>query len=255
MPPASQHNIVEYLLRLGDDRLILGHRLSEWCGHAPILEEDIALANIALDCLGHAALLLGEAGRMEGKGRDEDTLAYWRELKDFRNCLLVEQPNGDFAFTMVRQYLVDAYNDLMFSRLTASSFIPIREIAEKVHKEVRYHCRHSGEWMLRLGDGTEESHARSQAALDDLWKYTGELFRDGGFEEELASAGIAPRPKEILEAWLERVTGHLGKATLTVPRERQYALYQGRSGRHTEALGHLLTVMQSLPRSYPSATW
>src|SRR5437762_3159364 len=166
----------EYLLRLGDDRLVLGHRLSEWCGHAPILEEDIALANIALDCIGHASALLHLAGEVEGKGRTADDLAYFRDAMDFRNCLLVEQPNGDFAFTIARQFFFDAYSFHLYQALQECRHPELAAIATKAVKEVRYHLRHSTEWTRRLGDGTEESHQRIQNAFEELWPFTDELF-------------------------------------------------------------------------------
>src|SRR5690349_18549299 len=181
----------EYLLRLGDDRLVLGHRLSEWCGHGPILEEDIALGNVALDLLGQASALLKLAGAVEGKGRDDDALAYFREAVEFRNALLVELPRGDFAVTIVRQFLFDAYDLHVTDALSRSAHAELAALAAKAHKEARYHVRHSGEWVVRLGDGTEESHARAQAALDDLWRFTGELFTPDAVDEELAAAGIA----------------------------------------------------------------
>ncbi|HVP37776.1 MAG TPA: 1,2-phenylacetyl-CoA epoxidase subunit PaaC [Candidatus Saccharimonadales bacterium] len=253
--PMAAGSLAEFLLRLADDRLVLGHRLSEWCGHAPIPEEDIAMANLALDCLGHASLLLEEAGRVEGRGRDADQLAYGREVHEFRNCLLVEQPNRDFAATMVRQFLVDVHADLLYGRLEASAFEPLRDIAAKARKEVRYHRRHSGEWLLRLGDGTEESHARTQAAVDGLWKYTGELFQDDELARAAASAGVAPEPGALREEWHAQVAAQAGRATLRLPQERPRLVYSGRAGRHTEALGHLLTVMQSVARAHPGAAW
>ena len=255
MSKATSGQIVEYLLRLGDDRLVLGHRLSEWCAHAPIPEEDIALANIALDSIGHASMLLAEAGRLEGKDRDEDALAFGREVTEYRNCLLVEQPNGDFAHTMVRQYVFDVYSDLLYSRLKASTYLPLSEIAAKAHKEILYHNRHSLQWILRLGDGTDESHARTQQALDDLWKYTPELFRVDELEARLSDSGIAPSMKELRGAWHERVLRTFTRATLGVPPDQAFHLPSGREGAHGEALSHLLAIMQSVPRAYPGARW
>ncbi len=253
--PAPSDQIVEYLLRLGDDRLILGHRLSEWCAHAPIPEEDIALANIALDSIGHASMLLSEAGRLEGKNRDEDALAFGRDVTEFRNCLLVERPNGDFAHTMVRQYLFDVYSDLLYGRLKGSAYGPLSEIATKAHKEITYHHRHSSQWVLRLGDGTAESHARTQTAVDELWRYTGELFREDTLEQSLSRAGVAPLSADLHDDWKKRVTGLLAQATVTIPEEKAFYLQDSRAGRHSEALGHLLTVMQSVPRAHPGARW
>ncbi|MBI5836827.1 MAG: phenylacetate-CoA oxygenase subunit PaaC [Candidatus Eisenbacteria bacterium] len=253
--PAARATIVELLLRLADDRLVLGHRLSEWCGRAPLPEEDIAVANIALDCLGHASMLLEEAGRVEGQGRDADRLAFWREPYEFRNCLLVEQPNGDFAHTMVRQFLVDVHADLLYGGLEASSFPPLAAIAAKAHKEILYHGRHSGAWVLRLGDGTPESRARTQAAVDALWAYTDELFAVDEAAEAAAAAGVAPVPSRLRQEWRMRVEAHLREATLRVPEARPRVPFRGRAGRHTESLGHLLTVMQSVPRAHPGAAW
>ena len=255
MSKRSTEQIVEYLLRLGDDRLVLGHRLSEWCSHAPIPEEDIALANIALDTIGHASMLLSQAGTLEGKGRDEDALAFGREVTEFRNCLLVEQPNGDFAHTMVRQYLFDVYSELLYSRLAGSTYLPLSEIASKALKEILYHHRHSSQWVLRLGDGTEESHSRTQRALDDLWKYAPELFRVDAPEAGLVASGVAPHSGELENEFQERVKRHLTHATVIIPPKEPFHLQGGRNGRHTEDLGHLLAVMQSVPRAYPAARW
>jgi len=247
--------LLELLFRLGDDRLVLGHRLSEWCGHAPILEEDIALSNIALDCLGHAALLLDEAGRVEGLGRDADRFAFHRDGEAFRNCLLVEQPNGDFAVTIVRQFLVDVHSDILYSRLEESAYEPLAAIAAKVVKEVRYHRRHSSQWLLRLGDGTEESRIRAQAAVDELWKYGAELFRDDETGRAAAHARYAPLASDLRGEWEAAVRAGLEEATLRVPDDHPHILMCGREGRHTEALGHMLSVMQSLPRAHPGASW
>jgi ring-1,2-phenylacetyl-CoA epoxidase subunit PaaC len=225
--------LVEYLQRHGDDRLVLGHRLSEWCGHAPILEEDIALANIALDFVGQANLLLGLAGRIEGQGRDADALAYFREAVQFRNLQLAELPKGDFGFTIVRQFLFDAYDVPFLEALQRSAHADLAGIAAKAHKEARYHLRHSAEWMIKLGDGTEESHARVQSALDELWRFTGELFEP---------------------TWRERVDAVVRQATLELPASAP-AMLGGRRGRHTEHLGHLLAEMQIVARSFPGATW
>lgn len=246
--------LFDYLQRLGDDALILGHRLSEWCGHAPILEEDIALANIALDCIGHAALLLKLAGQIEGKGRSEDDLAYFRETVEFRNLKLVEQPKGDFAITIARQFLIDAYRVLLFEELAKSSNTDLAAIAGKVFKEVRYHLRHSSEWILRLGDGTAESHERIQNALNDLWTFSGEMFEDDAVTKALAAAKIAPLNALLKTRWDEIVAKVLKEATLKLP-EPQYMATGGRKGLHTEHLGRLLSEMQILQRSYPGASW
>lgn len=244
----------DYLLRLGDDRLILGHRLSEWCGHGPILEEDIALANMALDLVGQANLLLGLAGTAEGKGRDADALAYFREAIEFRNALMMELPRGDFAFTMVRQFLVSVHAALLMERLQSSSHPDLAGIAAKAFKEARYHARHCADWMLKLGDGTAESHRRTQDALEDVWRYTGELFEVDDVERDLVAQGIAVDAGTLRDPWREQVTRVLETATLTVP-DDGFMQRGGREGRHTEHLGHLLAEMQIVARSFPGATW
>jgi ring-1,2-phenylacetyl-CoA epoxidase subunit PaaC len=239
----------EYLLRLGDDRLVLGHRLSEWCGHGPILEEDIALANIALDLVGQANLLLQRAGELEGAGRDQDALAYFREAVDFRNALICELPKGDFAFTIMRQFFFSVYAALQWEALLDASDTALAGIAAKAQKETRYHVRHAGDWVLRLGDGTDESHRRAQRALDDLMPYTGELFESDDIDRE---AGVDM--SQHRERWASEVSAVLQRATLMVPTV-MFPQSGGRRGRHTEHLGHLLTEMQIVPRSYPGATW
>lgn len=244
----------EYLIRLGDDRLILGHRLSEWCGHGPILEEDIALANIALDLIGEANLLLELAGKEEGKGRTADALAYFREAVEFRNVLMMELPRGDFAFTTARQFLVSVFEVLHLERLQTSKHRDLAGIAAKAFKEMRYHARHSADWMLKLGDGTAESHQRAQAAIDELWRYTGELFESDDLERRLVANGVAVDRESLRAPWREEVTRILASATLTVPMDG-FMQRGGREGRHTEHLGHLLAEMQIVARSYPGAEW
>ncbi len=252
-PPSHDDALFQYLLRLGDDRLVLGHRLSEWCGHGPMLEEDIALANVALDLVGQAAHFLRLAGQVEGKGRDQDALAYFRDAIDYRNLQLVELPNGDYGRTIVRQFLFDAWSVLLLDRLQRAAHAELAGIAAKAHKEARYHVRHSGEWVLRLGDGTEESHGRAQAALDELWPYTGELFATDEVDRVLAGA-ITPDAATLEPAWREVVSDVVRRATLTLPAEG-YMHSGGRQGRHTEHLGHLLDEMQLLARSHPGAKW
>lgn len=251
---ATDAAFFEYLLRLGDDRLVLGHRLSEWCGHGPILEEDIALTNIALDLIGQANLLLQRAGAVEGKGRDQDALAYLRDVIEFRNALIVELPNGDFAFTIVRQFLFSVYAAHQWEALTTSKDADLAGIAAKALKESRYHVRHSADWMLRLGDGTDESHARAQNALNELWRYTGELFATDDVERALAANGLAVDSSSLQAAWQRDVRDVLTRATLPLP-QAGYAQVGGRTGKHTEHLGHMLAEMQILPRSYPGAKW
>ncbi|MDB4906830.1 MAG: phenylacetate-CoA oxygenase, PaaI subunit [Gemmatimonadetes bacterium] len=254
-PPREPANaLFEYLLRLGDDRLVLGHRLSEWCGHGPILEEDIALSNIALDLLGQATIYLKMAGEVEGKGRDEDALAFFREVVDFRNAHLCELPRGDFGFTIVRQFLFDAYDAILLEFLLKSTHEELAAFASKAIKEARYHVRHSGEWVIKLGDGTTESHRRAQAALDALWKYTPELFTCDAIDAELEARGIAPDQALVQAKWNEVVRDVLARATLTVP-EKAVATRGGRQGRHTEHLGLMLAEMQSTARAHPGAKW
>jgi ring-1,2-phenylacetyl-CoA epoxidase subunit PaaC len=249
-----ENPLLEYLLRLGDDRLVLGHRMSEWCGHGPILEEDIALSNIALDLIGQAAALLRLAGEVEGKGRSEDALAYFREAVEFRNALLVELPKGDFGVTIVRQFLFDAHSVLLWDALTGAAVEGLAGIAAKALKEDKYHLRHSSEWVVRLGDGTDESKARSQAALDALWPYVDELFDADEVDQAVAGLGIAVDHAAMRARWDAMVDEVLARATLTRP-TAAFAQRGGRRGRHTEHLGHLLATMQIVARSHPGATW
>jgi ring-1,2-phenylacetyl-CoA epoxidase subunit PaaC len=246
--------LFQFLLRLGDNTLILSHRVSQWCGHAPVLEEDIALANTALDLIGQTQLWLGLAGEVEGKGRSADDLAYLRDAWDFRNVLLVERPNGDFGQTMMRQFLFDAWQLLMLGRLEKSSDARVAAIAEKASKEAAYHLERSSGTVIGLGDGTEESHRRMQAALEDIWPYTGEMFVGDEVDTVLAQAGIAPEAAALKEAWQELVGGVLAEATLVVP-DAGYVQKGGTSGVHTEHLGFVLAEMQFLQRAYPGASW
>ena len=256
-PAPAPDALFEYVLRLGDDRLVLGHRLSEWCGHAPILEEDIALANVSLDLLGQATMLLRLAGEIEGQGRSEDSLAYFREVVDFRNCQLVELPKGDFAFTIARQFLFDVHAVVLLDALSGSAHEELAAIAAKSLKEAKYHVRHSGEWMLKLGDGTEESHRRAQAAVSQLWRFTGELFAADGIDRAMHAAGIAPDLAALEPAWEALVREVMTRATLTIPNDtpRRATVRGGRTGAHTEHLGHMLAEMQIIARSHPGASW
>ncbi len=244
-----------YTLRLGDTSLVLGHRLSEWCGHGPMLEEDIAMSNMALDLIGQARILLAYAGEVEGKGRNEDDLAYRRDAWQFRNVLLAEQPNGDFAATMTRQYFVSVYNHLLYGMLCGSADSTLRAFAEKSVKEVAYHVRHAGQWLLRLGDGTDESHARAQQAVDDLWILTDDLFFTDETEEVLERKKITGPMQPLRERWTEQVHALLRDATLGHPESDNFMRTGGKQGKHTEYLGHLLADMQFLPRAYPDAVW
>jgi ring-1,2-phenylacetyl-CoA epoxidase subunit PaaC len=255
-PAPAPNALFEFLLRLGDDRLVLGHRLSEWCGHGPILEEDIALANVALDLLGQATMFLRLAGEVEGQGRVEDDLAYFREAVEFRNCQLAELPTGDFAFTIARQFLFDVYAVVLLDALSSSGHAEIAAMAAKALKEAKYHVRHSGEWMLKLGDGTEESHRRVQRAVDELWRFTGELFAADAIDRAMQEAGIGPDLTALRERWETLVRDVVDRATLTLPLQTSMSTMRaGRAGAHTEALGHLLAEMQIVARSHPGAAW
>ena len=254
LPAVQGGMIVPYTLRLADNALVLGHRLSEWCGHAPALEEDIALANIALDLIGQARSLYAHAGEVEGKGRDEDKLAYLRDAAEFRNVLLVEQPNGDFAVTIARQLLYSAFMDPFWREMTASHDATLAAVAAKAAKETTYHLRHSAEWLIRFGDGTAESHDRAQEAVDELWPYTGELFEADGLERALIEAGIAVDPQSLKAEWNRTLDMVLEQATLTPPADG-WMQTGGRQGRHSEHLGHVLADLQFLQRAYPGATW
>jgi ring-1,2-phenylacetyl-CoA epoxidase subunit PaaC len=244
----------EYVLRLGDNALILGQRISEWCGHSPFVEEDVAMANTALDHIGRARLLLTHAAELAGTGQTEDDLAYLRTERDFKNFLLCELPIGDFAFTIVRQVLMDTYHFLLFDRLQSSTDVTLAAIAAKVVKESTYHLRHSSEWLIRLGDGTAESHERVRGALHEQWRFTSELFAGDGVDEFAAAAGIGPALPALAAAWRERIGAILREATLDVPPDAPLAA-SGRAGLHTEHMGYLLAEMQSVQRTYPGLTW
>jgi ring-1,2-phenylacetyl-CoA epoxidase subunit PaaC len=246
--------LFQYTLRLADTALILGHRLSEWVGHSPVLEEDLAFGNMGLDLIGQARSLYTYAGSVEGKGRDEDALAYLRDANDYRNLLLVEQPNGDFAATVARQLLYAAFAHPHFEALARCKDETLAAIAAKAAKEMAYHVRHSAEWVIRLGDGTEESHARAQDALADLWPFTGEMFETDQVERALIEAGIAVDPGTLRATWDKTIDEVLSEATLTRPRDG-YMQSGGRSGRHSEHLGFILAELQFVQRAYPGATW
>ncbi|CAB3884192.1 1,2-phenylacetyl-CoA epoxidase subunit PaaC [Achromobacter aegrifaciens] len=250
--------LFEYLLRLGDSSLILSQRLGAWTGHGPILEEDLALTNTALDLLGQARMWLTLAGEVEGAGRDEDALAYLRDAHQFHNALLVERPNGNYADTMARQFLFDVWHYFLLQRLEKSSDERVAGIAAKAIKEVTYHVRRSSDMVVRLGDGTAESHAKMQAAIDDAWRFTGELFADDAVDLDVAARGIGCELSALRQPWLTHVREVLEEATLTVPDEAaasHLAYRGGRQGKHTEELGYVLAEMQFLPRAYPGATW
>lgn len=255
----AEEALFEYVLRLGDNCLILGHRVSEWCGHSPVLEEDIALANTALDLIGQTRLWLGLAGELEGqwrdgRGRSADDLAYLRDAGAFRNLLLVEQPNGDFGQTLARQYLFDAWHLPMLDALQGGADHRVAEIAEKAAKEVAYHLNRSRDLVVRLGDGSDESHARMQRAIDALWHYTGELFLADEVDAAMLAAGIGPDLDAIRRQWDAEVDRTLKQATLRRP-EPGYVQKGGKRGVHSEHLGYLLAEMQFLQRAYPGARW
>ena len=251
----AQQSLATYALRLADDALILGHRLSEWCGKGPTLEEDMALANIGLDLIGQARALYAHAGEVEGRGRGEDQLAYLRDERQYLNLLLAEQPNGDFAFTILRQLAYAAFMVPFWERLEASRDTALAAIAAKSVKEARYHLRHAAEWTIRLGDGTAESRRRMEAALDELWPFTGELFEQDGIEAALATAGIAVDRPALREGWRAMMERVLAEATLACPRDGGWMQGGGRRGLHSEHMGYLLAELQHLPRSHPGAVW
>jgi ring-1,2-phenylacetyl-CoA epoxidase subunit PaaC len=246
--------LFRYVLRLGDLSLVLGQRLGEWVGHAPALEEDLGLANIALDLIGQARLLLSYAGEIEGCGRSEDDIAYLREQGEYLNPVLAEQPNGDFGQTIVRQVLIDAFQLELYERMAASTDERLAAIAAKSVKETRYHLRYSGSWLVRLGDGTENSHALAQSALERLWPYTVELFAEDDLDRAMADCGVAPRLAEVHAAWTVRVDELLAPATLKRPGDRAHS-WHGKRGQHSEHLGYILAEMQYLQRAYPGARW
>ncbi|MRI33617.1 phenylacetate-CoA oxygenase subunit PaaI [Endozoicomonas sp. OPT23] len=247
-------NIITYASRLGDDSMVLGHRVSEWISYGPFLEEDIALGNVALDYIGRARMLYSYAAELMGDGKTEDDLAFMRSEREFQNYLINELPRGDFANTTIRQLLIDAFNLHYLTRLCDSRDQTLAAIAEKGLKETRYHLRRSRHWTLRLGDGTEESHLKMQQALDDLWGFTHELFEQDQLELELAEKGIAVNTKEFKQQWLNDVSEVLTEATLKLP-EEEWAVRGGRQGYHTEHLGQMLSVMQSVHRAHPDCQW
>jgi ring-1,2-phenylacetyl-CoA epoxidase subunit PaaC len=245
---------LRYVLRLADTSLVLGQRLGEWVGHSPALEEDLGLANLSLDLVGQARLLLTYAGELEGCGRSEDDLAMSRDQSDYLNFALVEQPNGDFGRTIVRQFLLDAFQLELYEALQHSKDVRLAEVAARALKETRYHLRYSSAWLVRLGDGTEESHRRVQEALDDLWRFTHEFFAADDVDDEMARDGIAPSLAELESRWSARVDEVLRDATLKRPADVRYT-WHGKRGDHTEHLGYLLAEMQFLYRTYPGASW
>jgi ring-1,2-phenylacetyl-CoA epoxidase subunit PaaC len=246
---------IEYLLRQGDNALILSQQLSKLCGKGPALEEDMALTNVALDLLGQTRMWLSYAGELEGAGRDEDKLAYLRDAHQMRNCILVEQPNGNYADTMVRQFFFDTWHYFLMLGLTRSSDIRIAEIAEKSIKEVTYHLRRSGDLMVRMGDGTADSHAKTQSAVNALWMYSGEAFLYDAADEAMVAQGIAPAADGLRAQFLEHVAEIFAEATLSMPDPAAWMQKGGKQGRHSEHLGYILAEMQFLQRAYPGSEW
>ena len=252
---ANTENKFNYLLRLGDNTLILSQQLSQLCGKGPALEEDMALTNVALDLLGQTRLWFDYAGELEGAGRDEDQLAHLRDAHDFKNCLLQEQPNGNYADTMMRQFYFDTWHYFLLRQLLKSSDARIAEIAEKSLKEVTYHLRRSGDLIVRLGDGTPDSHAKTQTAADQLWMYTGEMFNYDGLDQRMVEQGVAPASEALRLEWLEHVSEIFSEATLIMPPPHAWMQKGGKQGTHTEHLGFILAEMQFLQRAYPGAQW
>jgi len=254
----SPHPAVQYLLRIGDTCLILAQRLAEWCGHAPIVEEDIALTNMALDLVGQARAVLTRAGELEaehgGERHGEDELAFLRDERDFRNCTLVELPRGDFAVTMLRNLAVASFLRLLWQRLEGSSDSELAAIAGKAVKEARYHQEHAGDWIVRLGDGTAESAARLKAALDLLWPYMAEIFEGDAVDDAAAAARLGPRWSELRDDWRAEFGAVLAAAGLALPAERSFRS-TGKVGRHSEHLGYMLAEMQHLQRTFPGGVW
>ena len=243
-----------YLLHLADNPLILGQRLSEWCGHGPVLEEDLALSNMALDLIGQARLLLAHAGTIEGRNRDEDQLAFLRPENEYRNVTMVELPNGDFGHTVLRNFLFSAFQCELWPRLQQSRDEELAAIAAKSVKESKYHLHHSADWVIRLGDGTDESHARMQTALDALWPYANEFFAMDDTDRAVTGNGIGIEPVPFKGDWMRVVSPILDQATLTCPADTPF-LSSGKSGRHSEHMGHLLSEMQYMQRAYPDSQW
>jgi len=251
----AQHDLIEYLLRLGDSALIQGQRLCEWCGHAPALEEELALMNVGLDLVGQARNWLEYAAELLNDGRDADHLAFRRDERAYRNLLLVEQPNGDFAVTMTKQFLYDAWHFQVLHGLSSSADERVAGIAAKALKEVTYHLRRSSEWVQRLGDGTEESHRRMLDAVQEVWRFTVELVNADEVEQRLFKAGIVPDSQHIASGWQAKVNDVFASATLPLPEPANHFYLSGRRGLHTEHLGLLLAEMQFLQRAYPDASW
>ena len=245
---------VQYLLRVGDTALILAQRLAEWCGHAPVLEEDIALANMALDLVGQSRALLTHAGTLEGAGHDEDQLAFLRDERDYFNATIAELPRGDFAFTVLRNLLVATWSKLLWERLQASKDAEVAAIAGKAVKEARYHQQHAADWVVRLADGTEESRRRTDDALAAIWRFTAELFESDAIDDAAHAAGLGPRMADLRAPWLAEIGAVFDEAGLSVPKDSAFRS-TGTRGVHTEHMGYILAEMQHLQRSHPGGVW
>lgn len=250
----TEISVKEYAVRLGDDALILGHRLSEWCRNAPFLEEDLALSNVALDFIGRARMFYAYAAELSDQDVTEDTFAYQRDCREFKNHLIHELPRGDFAFTMVRQYFVDVYSLAFMTSLLESNDSRLAAIAGKAIKESEYHLRRSEEWMMRLGDSTQESHRRLQSAVDELWRFTGELFDQDSPERKLVADGVAVDTRALEADWNQTITATMSKISIEIPKD-ELQVTGGREGKHTEFLGFLLSELQFLQRAYPGLEW
>jgi ring-1,2-phenylacetyl-CoA epoxidase subunit PaaC len=250
----TKNNLIDYTLHLADNALIIGHRNSEWCGHGPVLEQDIAISNIALDCIGQARNFYQYAAKLSGNEATEDSLAYLRDTVEFKNCLLVELPNGDWGQTILRQFFFSTYQYFLYQQLQNSSDQQLAAIAEKALKEVTYHVRWSSEWVIRLGDGTEESKQRMLKATEELWSFTGELFLPAGYEFKVIEEGTGVDLSAIKNKWEEKIRSVFEEATLPLP-ENTWMQSGGKEGKHTEYLGFILAEMQFLQRAYPGAEW
>ncbi len=251
----STNQLFNYTLHLADNTLLLGHRNSEWCGHGPILEQDIAITNISLDLIGQARNFYQYAARLKGNGATEDSLAYLRDNREFRNCLIVEQPNGDWGKTIIRQFFFSSYQFFLYAQLEQSKDATIAAISTKALKEVTYHLRWSSEWVIRLGDGTEESHKRVSKAVEELWPFTGELFVPSPFENEMAEKGIGTDPAKLQPLWKKKIEEVFNEASISVPSSGMWMQSGGKEGKHTEFLGYVLADLQFMQRAYPNGEW
>ena len=248
------NSLINYTLHLADNSLILGQRNAEWCGHGPVLEQDIAITNISLDLIGQARNFYQYAALLIGGDATEDSLAYLRKEREFKNCLLVEQPNGDWGQTILRQFFFSQYQYLLFEQLQNGKDVQLAAIAEKSLKEVTYHLRWSSEWVIRLGDGTEESHVRISKAIDELWRYTGEMFETVSYEIKAVNEGFVVDVSKLKESWMTRVKEIFSEATFAIP-EKVFMQFGGKEGKHSEHLGYILTDLQYMQRTYPGSEW